>query len=117
MSCAVRVPNLRSICFLTEPPDDRDEEFEIEEGAWIEVPVNNHLWTEDSPLPDPVLCQSRVDRHHYKIFKYRDQADEGIWEDTGLDFGGTFSKASWGRFAALFPAVRALQAITDDEGV
>jgi hypothetical protein len=115
MTCAVKVPSLHSIFFLTEPPEDR-EDFEIEEGAWIEVPMNHLLSTEDSPPHDPVLCRSREDHQHYKIFKYRDQVDETIWEDTSLDFGGTFSKASWARFAALFPRIRALQAITDDKG-
>jgi hypothetical protein len=115
MSCAVKVPGMNSVYFLTEPPDDR-EDFEIEEGAWVEVPMNHHLWTEDSPRPDPVLCQSREDRQHYKIFKYRDQVEEEVWEETGLNFGGTFSRTTWKRLAALFPAVRALHAITEDEG-
>jgi hypothetical protein len=31
--------------------------------------------------------------------------------------GAPFSKSSWERFAAKFPAIRALHAIPDDEGV
>ena len=112
MSCAIRVPGMASIYFVTEPPDDR-EDFEIEEGAWIEIPVNNHLWTKDSPLPDPVLCRSREDEHHYKLYKYRNQAEDEYWEDTGCSFGGTFSKRKWESFAKRLPAFRALFAVPD----
>jgi hypothetical protein len=67
--------------------------------------------------PETLLCQSSEDPKHYKLFKYRNEIEGSEWQDVGLDFGGTFSKDSWERFAAKLPAIRALQAIPDDEEI
>lgn len=115
MSCAVRTPPLDSVYFLTELPDSR-EGLEIEEGAWIDIPPNVHAWPPGIRAPEQILCRSRDDPEHYKLFKYRDEVDGDEWEETGLNFGGTFSRRSWGRFAASLPSVRALHAIPDEEG-
>lgn len=105
MSCSVTLPELESIYFLTEPPDDATG-LEVDPGAWIEVPLNVSVWPEGARRPEQALFRSRTDRKHYKLFKYRDEADLEDWEPANYYFGGTFSKASWARFAERLPAVR-----------
>lgn len=113
--CSVRVSGLQSLYFLPEPPDERPG-IEVNFGEWVEVPMNVNVWPEGARRPDQALFRSREDGKHYKLFKYRDEADPAYWEPSDFFFGGTFSKESWERFAERLPAVRALQAIPDEEG-
>jgi hypothetical protein len=106
------LPDRESIYFLTEPPD-QTEGLEVVEGAWVEVPTNVNLWPEGAARPETVLCRSRLDPKHYKMFKYRREIDSQEWEETGLNFGGTFSKLSWHAFASRIPSLMALQAISE----
>ena len=115
MSCSVMLPDWDSIYFLTDPPD-RTEGLQIVEGAWVEVPINVGLWPDGAPRPETVLCRSRRDPEHYKLFKYRREVDAQEWDEAGLHFGGTFSKQSWNAFASRIPSLLALQAIPDREG-
>ena len=116
MSCSVKIAGMQSLYFVTEAPDNLDGLVEIDPGAWVEVPMNVSAWPEGARRPESVLCRSMEDRKHYKIFKYRDEIEGTEWEEAGLNFGGTFSKASWERFASRLPAILALHAITDEEG-
>jgi hypothetical protein len=115
MSCSVKVHDMQSIYFLTEPPDDQ-RGIEVGPDEWIEVPMNVNVWPEGARRPDQALFRSLKDRKHYKLFKYRDEADPAEWDPVNFYFGGTFSKASWERFAERLPAVRALHAVPDEEG-
>jgi hypothetical protein len=113
MTCAVRVPDIDSVYFLTEPPDDI-QGLDVEEGAWIDIPPNVHAWPQGVEAPEQILCRSGSDPRHYKLFKYRDEVDGDEWEPAGL-FGGTFSKESWTRFALGLDSIGALHAIPDEE--
>jgi hypothetical protein len=113
MSYAVKVPGMHAIFFLMDLPEGQ-EGLDIEEDAWVEVPMNVNLWPEGARRPETVLCQSRDDHKHYKLFKYRNEIEGTEWEETGLNFGGTFSKDSWKEFAQRLGAIRALHAIPDD---
>ena len=115
MSVAVKTPPLKSVYFVTERPEDLSG-LKIEDGAWIEIPTNVYAWPEGARRPEPVLCQSKDDPRHYKLFKYCDEIEGTEWEDTGLNFGGTFSAESWRRFAEHLSFFRALHAIPDEEG-
>jgi hypothetical protein len=114
MTCAVRVPDVDSVYFLTEPPDDRAG-LDVEEGAWIDIPPNVHAWPPGVEAPEQVLCRSSHDPKHYKLFKYREEVDGDEWEPVGL-FGGTFSKESWSRFASRLDSLRALHAVPGEGG-
>ncbi len=114
MSCAVKITGMPSIFFINEPPDDQ-EGLEIEDGAWVEVPMNVSLWPEGARRPEQVLCRSKQDPLYYKLFKYRNEIEDSDWAVTGMNFGGTFSRHSWRNFASRLGAIRALQAIPDDE--
>jgi hypothetical protein len=114
MSFAVKTPPLTSIYFLMDLPDNT-EGLEVEEGAWVEVPTNVNAWPEGARRPETVLCRSREDPKHYKLFKYRNEIEGTEWEETGLNFGGTFSKTSWERFAKSLPSLMALHAIPDED--
>jgi hypothetical protein len=113
MMYAVKAPPLDSVYFVADRPEDAPG-LVIEEGAWIDIPPNVHAWLPGIEAPEQVLCQSRDDPKHYKLFKYRDEVDGDEWEEVGL-FGGTFSKESWERFARRLDSLRALHAVADGE--
>ena len=96
---------MNSIYFVTERPENAPG-LEIEEG-WIDIPPNLNEWPGGADSPEQVLCRSRSDTSHYKIFKYRGEIDLTEFEETGMNFGGTFSKASWERFARRLPSLLA----------
>jgi hypothetical protein len=117
MYCSVRTPFTQAVFFLNEIPENPDGSLEIEEGAWVEVPMNVAAWPEGARRPESVLCRSTEDPKHYKIYKYRNEIEGTEWEETGLNFGGTFSKDSWEDFARRLGAVRALHTVPDhDDG-
>jgi hypothetical protein len=105
---------MSSIYFLTELPDDADA-LDLQEDAWVEIPTNVYAWPEGARRPEPVLCQSKEDPRHYKLFKYLNEIEGTDWEDTGMSFGGTFSAESWKAFAKSLASLKSLQAIPGEE--
>jgi hypothetical protein len=97
---------------VTERPDDAPG-LEIE-GGWIDIPPNVNAWPEGADRPEQVLCRSVSDPLHYKVFKYRRELDPAEFREIGMNFGGTFSKSSWERFAKSLPSLMALHAIPDE---
>ncbi len=113
MTCAVKIPGMRSLYFLMDLPDDREDLDDIEEGAWIEIHRTLYFWREGADRPEVFLCRSRDDPRHCTLFQ-RDEIDATEWEETGLNFGGTFSRESWREFAERLRTIRAFQTIPDD---
>ena len=85
------------VCFIADECPSEREGLIVEEGAWIDVAPNISLWPEGARRPEQVLCQSVSDLKHYKLFKYRNEIPQDYCE-TGLNFGGTFSKVTWEKF-------------------
>ena len=113
-SCSVNIPGTNSLYFLTEIPRDR-KELDIKLGDWIDIPPNVHAWPEGTKAPEQVLCRSKEDPKHYKLFKYRREIEGSDWEDTGMNFGGTFSAGSWEAFARSLASLKTLQTVTGVE--
>ncbi len=114
MTYAVEVPELNAICFVVDRPEPRDG-MTVIEGAWIDVPMNLFLQSPGAKDPDQVLSQNEDDPLHYKLFKYRDELISSGFRDTGMHFGGTFSKAAWGEFLDNYDALRPAWSIPDGE--
>ena len=114
-NCAVRIPGIAAVYFLTEIPPDPDG-LEIELGAWIDIPSNVHAWPPGVKAPEQVVCRSKEDPKRYKLYKYRREIEGTDYEDTGLLFGGTFTADSWDRFAKGMASILAIHALADEEG-
>ncbi len=113
--CSVQIPGIDVVHFLTELPKDPDG-LKIELGAWVQIPSNVHAWPEGVKAPDQVLCRSKEDPKHYKLYKYRREIEGTDWEDTGLLFGGTFTAESWERFHKIMVSFRQLDLVATEEG-
>jgi hypothetical protein len=113
--CSVQIPGLGSIYFLNGFPKD-PEGLEIKLGDWIDIPPNVHAWPEGTKAPEQVLCRSKEDPKHYKLYKYRREIEGTDWEDTGLLFGGTFTAESWERFRRIMASFRHLDPVATEEG-
>ena len=115
MSCAVKIPGVPAVFFLTDVPDDPDE-LEIEEGAWVEIVSNYALWSGDAEVPRQFLCQSTADPKHYKMFKNTRDINPEEFAPTNLTFGGTFSKTSWNHYVQkAVPFIKSFHAIPDTD--
>ena len=112
--CSVRIPGMNSLFFLTGFPRE-PKGLEIKVGDWIDVPPNVNAWPEGVMAPEQILCRSKDDPKHYKIFKYRREVDGEEWEETGLNFGGTFTAESWESFARSLASLNAIHAAPDGE--
>jgi hypothetical protein len=113
--CAVQIPGMDMLYFLTELPEDPDG-LKIELGAWVQIPSNVHAWPPSVKAPEQVLCRSKEYPNHYKLYKYRREIEGTNWEDTGLGFGGTFTSKSWESFAKGMASILAIHALAEAEG-
>lgn len=90
MGCAVKVPEMEAIIFLTtEVPEDRAG-LKFEEGAWIEVAPDHHPGSNGSGEPRYQLCQSTIDPKHHKLFWSEGEIDRSEFTPTGMLFGGVY---------------------------
>jgi hypothetical protein len=113
MLYAVTIEPLKAIFFLSEPPQGND--WQVQEGVWLDVPSNYHVWPEGDKCPEQVLCTSISNPLHYKLFKYSKDIDPTEFRPTTKHFGGVYSRSSWGRFVKNLPAALAVAAVPDRE--
>jgi hypothetical protein len=113
--CAVQIPGMGSVYFLTELPTDTDG-LEIELGAWIDIAPNVYAMPPGTKPPEQVLCRSTEDPKHYKLYRYRREIEGTDYEETGLMFGGTFTAESWERFHGIMASFSHLDRVAAEEG-
>jgi hypothetical protein len=111
MHGVVKIHGLDAIYYLPELPDEGDD-WEIEEGAWVEVGPD----VEDDPTgPDRpaswTLAISKDDPKHYRLFKYPEGVESAGFEPTGRSYGGVYSRSMWERLAEAIPWMRSFEAI------
>jgi hypothetical protein len=110
---AVTIEPLRAIAFLSAPPEG--SQWQVQEGVEIDIPSTYSDWPDGANPSKQVLCISTSDPKHYKLFKDQRDVDQTEFRDTGMNFGGVFSKTSWDRFATVLPGALAATAVDVDE--
>lgn len=110
---AITIEPLNTMVFLLDRPIG--DEWDVEEGVQLDVPMNYDDWLEGTPPPEHLLCRSTSDGKAYKIFRYRAEVDPAEFQPTGRTFGGVLSKSTWERFVKTLPIMLANLAIPDEE--
>lgn len=105
---ALTIPPLRTMAFLAERP--ADGRWEVQDDVEIDIPPNFSDWPEGVEAPEQVLCISTSDPKYYKLFKYARDIDPAEFKETGMAFGGVYSRTAWSRFATSLSA-----ALGDDD--
>jgi hypothetical protein len=111
----VKIHGLSAIYYLMEVPNESDD-WEVEEGAWIEVPSDIADWPigTNSP-PPPTLAVSKFNPKHYKMFKHQEEVERDGFEPTGMSYGGVYSPSQWKRLVERIPSMRAFEAIKGND--
>jgi hypothetical protein len=115
MSCAVKVPEMNAIIFLTTDVPENRAGLEFEEGAWVEISPNDHLQSNGTEGTRYKLCQSTTDPRHYKLFWSGEEIDRTEFTPTGMLHGGIYSRSMWERFVEALPGIKAFNAITGND--
>lgn len=111
----VKIRGLNGVYYLTEIPEKSDD-WEIEEGAWVEVPANISEWPEGTDRPPPkTLAVSKADRKHYRLFKYPEEVERSGFEPTGMSYAGAYSPSQWKKLVTAIPFMRSFEAIKGND--
>ncbi|MGP0062442.1 MAG: hypothetical protein ACLQGP_02410 [Isosphaeraceae bacterium] len=113
MLYAVTIEPFNAIFFVSESPGA--DEWEVQEGAELDLPFNYDSWPEGAEPPEQILCTSVSDPKRYKIFKYARDIDPGEFQPTGKHFGGIYSRSTWSRFMENLPGALTVQNVLDTE--
>ena len=103
---AIEFPNAGRIIFSSVPvPVEFRDEIQKELGGRIREeivldPISPELfhWPDGTPAPEAILCVSRTDPNHYKVFKYSSEIDHCQFEVAGLNWGRIGAASAWQRF-------------------
>ncbi len=105
MGYAVKIPLMYAIFFMEDRPEEQ-EDMEIEEGAWAEVPPNLYRRPDRSKAPEVLLCRSTTDPKHYRVFHDRNEIDPSGFTPTGMTYGGLYTRSMWERFSGAWPEIK-----------
>lgn len=75
-----------------------------------------HEWPIGADSPEAVLCISRTDPKHFRVFKYRRDIDRSMFLETGWNYGGMYaaSRSLWDRLLGQHAEIRARLADPED---
>jgi hypothetical protein len=110
---AVTIGPLHAMVFLSEPPENGH--WEVQEGVQIDIPANYSDRPEEADAPEQILCVSIFEPKRYKVFRSPRDIDPAEFRETGMNFGGVFSRTAWERFAKSLSATLAEADAVDDE--
>jgi len=102
---ALTIGPLQTMVFLSEPPEN--DHWEVQDGVQIDIPANYSDRPEGADVPEQILCVSTFEPKRYKVFKSSRDIDPAEFQQTGMSFGGVFSRTAWERFAKSLPATLA----------
>jgi len=105
MRCAVRIPLMYTIFFMEDRPEEQ-EDMEIEEGAWAEVPPSSGPRPDGAERPERVLCRYTTDPKHYRVFRSEKEIDRSRFTPTGMAYGGFYTRPMWERFSGAWPEIK-----------